>query len=179
MLGRKLTQQVLIFGLMFLVACSSPTTLSTPTIQRTAIPPMLTIQPTTIPPTPTLRPTDIPLTPTNEVLITIVQEIYGTWQPLATGPDAMYIQFNEDGTCRQSFSLAGLINTPEVECTYRFEESHLILTTVRVNGVPACSSPTGTYKVRSLPENKIKLVSIEDTCSPRKKSTRGEYIRVP
>jgi len=157
MFSRKRIQQSWLCGLLSLVACSSLTN-----------PPTLTSQPMVIPPT-----------PTSSVLITNPQDIYGSWQPLTTGTDATYLQFNEDGTCRQSFSQSGLMNEPEVECTYRFEESQLILTTVKVKNVAECSSPISVYSVRSLPENKIKLVTINDNCAPRRNSTGGEYLLIP
>jgi hypothetical protein len=91
----------------------------------------------------------------------------------------MFIQFNADGTCKQSFTLTGLTGVPEVECTFKFEGSNLVITGVRENGVPGCKPPTATYQVQEQSGNKIRLVAVEDKCLPRKRSTVGRYSRIP
>jgi hypothetical protein len=105
--------------------------------------------------------------------------LIGNWQPLTKSRDAMFLQINSDGTCRQSFSPDGLTNVPEVECTYAFEGIDLLITAVKLNGVPACPSPTGKYEVRLMGDNQIELVKTEDSCAPRIRSTRGVYQRIP
>ena len=100
--------------LLFLVGCSAPAATPVPS--------------TVIPPTPTPVPsTVIPPTSTLPVLITSAEMLIGNWQPLTKSRDAMFLQINSDGTCRQSFSPDGLTNVPEVECTYTFEGTNLLM----------------------------------------------------
>ena len=163
-LSHPLTQITVV--LLFLVGCSAPAATPVPS--------------TVIPPTPTLVPsTVIPPTPTPPVLITGAEMLIGNWQPLSNSSDAMFLQINSDGTCRQSYLLDGLTNVPEVECTYTFEGTDLLITAVKLNGVPECPSPTGKYEVRLMADNQIQLVSTQDTCAPRVRSTRGVYQRIP
>ncbi len=105
--------------------------------------------------------------------------LIGAWQPLSKSRDAMFLQINSDGTCRQASSLKGLTTGPEVECTYTFEGTDLSMTTVKLNGVPECPSATGKYAVQVVADNQIKLVATQDTCAPRRRSTVGAYQRVP
>ena len=147
--------------LLFLVGCSAPA--ATP------------VPPTAIPPT----PTPVPLTSTPPVINPIAEMLIGTWQPLSDNPDAMFLQFNSDGTCRHAYSLDHLKNTPEIECTYTFEGTNLLITAVKLNGVPECPSATGKYEVLSIADNQIQLVSIKDTCARRIRSTQYKYQRIP
>lgn len=152
--------------LLFLVGCSAPAATAVPS--------------TAIPPTPTaVTSTAIPPTPTPPVLITSAEMLIGNWQPLTISRDAMFLQINSDGTCRQSFSPDGLTDVPEVECTYAFEGTNFLITTVKLNGLPECPSQTGKYEVRLISENQIQLVRTEDSCTPRTRSTQGEYQRIP
>ena len=105
--------------------------------------------------------------------------LIGNWQPLSSDKDATFLQINSNGTCRQSYSLDGLTNVPEVECTYTFEGTNLLITAVKLNGVPECPSPTGKYEVRLMADNQIQLVVTKDTCVPRIRSTGGVYQRIP
>jgi hypothetical protein len=105
--------------------------------------------------------------------------LVGNWQPLSTGRDAMYLQINSDGTCRQSYSLDGLNDIPEVECEYIFEGTDVLFTVVKLNNVPECPSATGRYQIRLLADDQIGLVATGDSCAPRVRSTRGEYQRIP
>ena len=153
-------------SLLFLIGCSSSTVTPAPS--------------TEIPPTHTpVSSTAIPPTSTPLVLVTTVEMVIGNWQPLSTSHAAMFLQFNSDGTCRQSFSLDSLNSVPQVECTFTFEDAKLTMTVVKLNGVPECPSPTGTYEVRLEKKDQIQLVPIEDSCGPRKSSTRGIYERIP
>jgi len=176
--------------LLFLAGCSAPAAAPVPSTEipstPTAVPATeITPTPTAVPPTeiplsPTpVPPTEIPPSPTPPVLVTSVEMLIGDWQPLSKGKDATFLQINSDGTCRQSYELDGLTNTPEVECTYTFEGSNLLITAVKLNGVPECPSPTGEYEVRMMTEDQIQLVPIKDSCTPRVRSTRGEYQRIP
>ena len=126
-----------------------------------------------------VTPTAVRPTPTPPTLVTNAEALVGNWKPLSTGSDAMFLRFNPDGTCRQSYSLEGLTNTPQVECTYAFELGSLAMTAVKLSGVPACPSPTGAYRVQVAADNQIRLVATEDTCTPRKNSTQGVYQRIP
>jgi hypothetical protein len=112
-------------------------------------------------------------------LITSAEMLIGNWQPLTNHKDATFLQINSDGTCRQSYKLDGLTGVPEVECTYTFEGPNLLITAVKLNGVPECPSPTGEYEVRLIAEGQIELVAAKDNCTPRIRSTRGEYQRIP
>jgi hypothetical protein len=103
----------------------------------------------------------------------------GNWQPLSKSADAMFLQLNSDGTCRQASSLDGLTGVPQVECTYTFEGTDLSMTAVKLHGVPACPSATGVYAVQLVADNQIQLVATKDTCGPRKRSTAGAYQRIP
>jgi len=102
-----------------------------------------------------------------------------SWQPLSSHKDATFLQINSDDTCRQSYSLDGLTDVPEVECTYIFDGTYFSLTAVKLNGVPECPSLTGKYEVRLISEDQIELIAAKDNCAPRIMSTRGEYQRIP
>jgi hypothetical protein len=156
--------------LLFLVGCSAPAATSAPPA------------PTPVPPTSTPVPptsTPVPPTSTSAASITSAELLIGVWQPLLKSRDAMFLQINSDGTCRQASSLEGLTAVPEIECTYTFEGTDLSLTAVKLTGVPACPSPTGKYAVQPVADNRIRLVVTQDTCAPRKRSTAGVYQRVP
>jgi len=150
-------------GLLFLVGCSAPAAAPAP--------------PTLTPVPPTSTP--VPPIPTSPVSSTSAEKLIGAWQPLSKSRDAMFLQINSDGTCRQASSLDGLTATPEVECTYTFEGTDLSMTAVKLNGVPECPSATGKYAVQLVADNQIQLVATQDTCAPRRRSTVGAYQRVP
>jgi hypothetical protein len=156
--------------LLFLVGCSAPATTPAPPTP-VPVPPTSTA----VPPT----PTPVPPTPTLPVSSASAEKLIGAWQPLSKSVDAMFLQINADGTCRQSSSLDGLTAAPEVECTYTFEGADLSMTAVKLHGVPACPSPTGRYAVQLVADNQIELVATQDSCGPRKRSTVGVYQRVP
>jgi hypothetical protein len=144
-------------ALYFLVACSTSAKTSSPTLKPTTIPPVST---------------------STEAIPPSLEEILGNWQPLSEGVDAMYLQLNPDGTCQQAFSLEGLINAPDVKCTYILDGSNLVFTVVAVITVPPCPDKTGTYAVQMLAKDKMILTAVNDNCRPRKNSTAGEYIRL-
>ena len=163
--------------LLLLAGCSAPATTPAPPTPI-PVPPTATPVPATstpIPPT----PTSVPPTPTPQVSSTSVEKLIGAWQPLSKGADALFLQINSDGTCRQAPSLAGLTGVPAVECTYTFDGTDLSMTAVKLHGVPACPSATGKYAVQLVADNQIQLVATQDTCGPRKRSTVGAYQRVP
>jgi len=164
----KKISYLLLIGLLF-VGCGTPDVVPTPA------PPAVTS--TSVPPTAILAVE--PPTATSPGLITSAEMLIGNWQPLSTGHAAMFLQLNSDSTCRQSASLEGLTNIPQVECTFTLEGANLSMTVVKLTGVPECPTPTGTYEVRLVADDRIKLVPIKDACSPRKNSTQGEYQRIP
>jgi hypothetical protein len=169
--GKKIYQQVTgaMFILLLLVGCGAPAAEPTPE------PPLAT--PT--PEQPKATPTTEPPTATPPVLITSAETLIGNWQPLKKSKDAMFLQINSDGTCGQSFLLETLADFPQVECTYTFEGTNFLITAVKLNGVPACPSPTGKYEIRLLAEDQIEIVLVEDTCGHRVRSTLGVYHRIP
>lgn len=120
-----------------------------------------------------------PRSPAPPVSTTSAEMLIGNWQPLSKSPDAMFLQIGPDGACRQASSLAGLTGVPEVECKYAFDETNLLLTAVKLHGVPECPDPAGKYRVRWIAENQIELVAAGDSCAPRRRSTAGAYQRVP
>jgi len=169
--GNRIFQQVTgaMFILLLLVGCGAPAAEPTPE------PPTVTDTP--IPPTTT--PTIEPPTATPLVLVTNAEMLIGNWQPLSKSQDAMFLQINSDGSCRQAYSLERLLNAPHVECTYTFEGTNLSITAIKLNGVPECPSPTGAYEVRLVADDQIELVAKKDSCRPRKNSTHGVYQRIP
>jgi len=178
--GKRISQKVMgaMLILLLSVGCGAPAAVPTsapPTASYTPIPPTAT--PTPVPPTATLT-AELP-TATPPALITSAEMLIGNWQPLSKGHAAMFLQLNSDGTCRQSSSLEGLTTVPQVECTFTLEGANLSMTVVKLNGVPECPTPTGTYEVRLVAEDWIKLVPNKDSCVPRKNSTQGEYQRIP
>ena len=118
-------------------------------------------------------------TPTLPVLDTNAEMLIGTWQPLSDNPDATFLQFNSDGTCRQAFNLDRMTNIPDVECTYIFDGTYISLTAVKLNGVSPCASPTAKYEVQLMADNQIQLVAFEETCSRRRNSTQYTFQRIP
>ena len=164
---QKLFLQVIgaILSMLLLVGCGAPA--------ATPAPILPTATSTPVP------PTAIPPTRTPPTLVTDVEMLIGNWQPLSSSQDAMFLQINSDGTCRQSFLLDGLMSVPKVECTYIFENSVLSMTAVKLNGIPECPSPTGSYEVRLITDDQIQLVATKDSCAPRKRSTKGSYQRIP
>lgn len=105
--------------------------------------------------------------------------LIGNWKPLSKSRDAMFLQIGPDGACRQASSPAGLTGSPQVECTYTFDGTYLLITAVVLHGVPECPSPTGKYQVRRIADNQIELVAAGDACAPRRRSTAGAYQRLP
>ena len=161
--------------ILLLAGCgppAAPPTPTPPTATQVALAPT-PVRSTDTPVRPTIRPTRTPHT-----LVGDVELLIGNWQPLG-GRDSMFLQMKLDGTCRQSFSLERLMENPQVECTYTFENSILSMTAVKLNGVPACPSATGSYEVRLISDDQIQLAVNQDSCAPRKRSTTGSYKRIP
>jgi hypothetical protein len=130
---------------------------------------------TPVPPTPrpaTEAPAAVPPTATAE-LINDAQDLVGTW--FGFGFDGMYQRFNEDGSCQIAWKLDQLDTAPNVECTYYFDESRLVTTTIKVSGLAPCADDTATYEVLSLPNGNIKFVPVEETCAGRRNTTAQEH----
>jgi len=151
----------LTFNVLLLAGCGASAAVPTPELPTATITPI----------SPTVTSTPAPPT--------IAELLIGNWQPLSKGQDAMFLQINSDGTCRQSYKLEGLTSVPQVECTYTFEGTNILFTVVKLNGVPECPSPTGAYEVRLVADDQIELVAKKDSCAPRIRSTRGVYQRIP
>jgi hypothetical protein len=91
----------------------------------------------------------------------------------------MYKRFNEDGTCQEAISREYLDTNPTVDCKYRFDETRLILTEIKVHGVPSCNPKSGIYEVKVLGEDKIEFIKVQDSCRLRVRSMAAEHKRVP
>lgn len=184
---QKLSQPVL--GAMLitrlLVGCGTPAaTPIAPTATPTTEPPTAT--PTPVPPTatptpipPTATPTAEPptATPTQAItLATSADEIAGTWQKTrGTG----YIRFYEEGTFHQARALDDLDSHPFAICEFWFEGTQMFIGQCSVSGVPPCGDVIAIYEVRLLEGDKIQIVAIEDSCSPRRGDTATMYDAVP
>lgn len=164
-----------------LVACSSPAapaptvapptaTQAPPTATPTPKPPTAT--PTPIPPTaaPTQPPTAA-LTPTQAFTpATSADKITGTWVM-----GNYYIRFDRDGTFRQAHALDKLDSQPYAVNSYQFEGTKMIMTEIKVSGVPTCGKKVGSYEIRLLENGRIRIVAIKDECAPRTGDIAGEY----
>jgi len=124
--------------------------------------------------TPTAAPTATPA-PT-PVLATKAEDILGTW--VGTGADALYQQFNANGTVNTARSRENVAAKPDSRSTFRFEGTHLILTEVEATGLPPCDAKTAIYEVQLLPNGNMRFVAVDDKCSPRKRSTGQIHKRV-
>jgi hypothetical protein len=87
----------------------------------------------------------------------------------------MYQRFKNDGTHYLSVSLENLNTKPAVEGTCRFEGNVLVLTDVKVTGLPSCGGRPGRYQVHLLPSGNITFVRVFETCQPRGHSTAMEH----
>lgn len=163
---------------LLLVGCgASPDTPSPPAKAPTTLP--TSPAPTQVPATETLTPvaanesqTTVPPT-TPPDLITDARDLIGTW--FGFGFDGMYQRFNADGTCQTAMKLENLDTTPNVECTYHFEGTRLIMITNNVSGLPPCPDSTAIYEVQPLANGNIVFIAVEDTCAPRRRTTAQEH----
>ena len=150
-LGKLLRLGVFI---MLVVACS-PSATPTPTPE----------------PEPAKRPTAT--LPAGARLATSLEDIAGTW--VGTTADRMYQQFNLDGTCYTSVSLEKLNTQPGVESTCAFEADVLVMTDVKVTGLPSCGGKPGRYQVHLLDNGNIIFTRVFETCAPRGRTTAQEH----
>ncbi len=198
MLIHKLLPRIFLLWsvLGLVIACNAPAG-SSPPSPTAQISPLFTTTPTDPPPTvtatstpmpPTSTPTELSptATPTIEptatsmptpVLISAAQQLIGTW--FGIKKDGMYQRFNADGTCQLAMKLKNLSTTPNVKCTYRFEDSHFFVTQIEVSGLPECLEPTGEYQVYLLANGNILFKLINDTCLERAVTTAQEHEPVP
>jgi hypothetical protein len=171
---RRLYQRTfgLTLAVLFLAGCggapAEPTATPTPvppTVTPTAAPPTAT--PTPVPPTATPTPKPPTSTPTPAfTLAASIEDIVGTWHRPGS---ASYLRFYEDGTFHQARTLNALDNIPFAVSRFWFEGTHMFHTELSVSGVPSCGDVTAIYKVRLLEGDRIKIVSIEDSCSARRR----------
>ncbi len=164
---------MLMIGL--LTSCAAPTTPIPPTNPPTAEPPRPVSTPEpTLTPAPSLTPKPPTATPTPAfTLATSAEEIFGTWHA-----GSYYIRFDKDGTFRQADALEKLENSPYAINSYHFEGTKMVMTEVAVSGVPTCGKGTGSYEIRLLKSDKIRIVAIKDECAPRAGDIAGEYESV-
>jgi hypothetical protein len=136
--------------------------------------PSATPTPTPVP-EPTARPTAT--LPPGARLATSLEDIAGTWHGTTT--DRMYQRFDSDGTCYASVSLENLNTSPAVESTCHFEEDVLVMTDVKVTGVPSCGGKPGRYQVHLLANGNIIFTRVFEHCGPRGRTTAQEHVPVP
>ena len=181
---RRLFQRI--FGLtlvvLLLAACGgAPAELAaTPTpVPPTATPTRVspTATPTRVPPTATATAALPTATPTQAfTLATSLEEIAGTtWRKTA---GAGYIRFYEDGTFHQARALDALDDSPFSICRFWFEGTQMFHTELSVSGVPSCGDTIAICEVRLLEGDRLKIVSIEDSCGPRRRDTATMYEAV-
>jgi hypothetical protein len=129
----------------------------------------------TPPPEPTKRPTAT--LPAGARLATSLEDIAGTW--VGTTTDRMYQRFKLDGTCYASVSLEKLNTEPAVESTCAFEGDVLVMTDVKVTGLPSCGGKPGRYQVHLLANGNIIFTRVFEHCAPRGRTTAQEHEPVP
>jgi hypothetical protein len=172
---RRLFQRI--FGLtlvvLLLAACGGAP--AEPTTTPTPVPPTAT--PTRVPPTATATAALPTATPTQAfTLATSLEEIAGTtWQKTAGGG---YIRFYEDGTFHQARALDALDDSPFAICRLWFEGTQMFYTELSVSGVPSCGDTIAICEVRLLEGDRLKIVSVEDSCGPRRRDTATMYEAV-
>lgn len=103
---------------------------------------------------------------------TSIKDIAGTWHNEGT---EMYLRFYEDGTLHNADSPENLENQPYATSEIRFEGTQMSLKETAVAGVPSCGDALGLYEVHLLPDGKIRIVIIEENCSPRASDTAWEF----
>jgi len=172
MTAKLRTISVLVFTLVFFVACASETPEpATPTpLPPTATLASPTATPTAIPPTPTAPPTSAPTQAFT--LATSIEDIIGTWH---SSRKNLYLRFYGNGTLHQSHSLDSLDYQPYAISEIWFEGTQMYLKEKAVSGVPSCGDTPGIYEVRLFPDGKIQIVRIKEKCSPRAGDTALQY----
>ncbi len=155
-----------------LTSCVAPTTPVPPTNPPTVVPPQSTStpEPTLTPaPSPTPRPPTATPTPAF-TLIASAEKIVGTWHA-----GSYYIRFDKDGSFRYAYALDELDGQPYAINSYQFEGTKLVITEIKVSGVPSCGKKSGSYEIRLLENGNIRIVAVTDPCAPRADDTAGEY----
>ena len=161
MTAKLRTISVLVFTLVFFVACASETPEpATPT----PLPPTATLASPTAPPT---------SAPTQAfTLATSIEDIIGTWH---SSRKNLYLRFYGNGTLHHSHSLDSLDYQPYAISEIWFEGTQMYLKEKAVSGVPSCGDTPGIYEVRLFPDGKIQIVRIKEKCSPRAGDTALQY----
>lgn len=134
------------------------------------------VSPNQIPPTSTPTPVLSTATPTTTQVVTLArsaEEIVGTWRASRT-----YIRFDRDGTFRKAYALDELDSRPFAISGFRFEGTRMFIEEISVSGVPPCGDTIGIYEVLLLEGGRIQIVSTDDKCSHRRRTTAAEYESV-
>lgn len=71
--------------------------------------------------------------------------------------------------------LENLDNQPYAINAFHFEGTQMFIKEVSVSGVPPCGDTPSTYEVQLLEGDKIRIVAIEDKCSPRRRDMAVGY----
>jgi hypothetical protein len=117
-----------------------------------------------------MPPTATPIPTQAFTLATSAEKITGTW---AMGN--YYIRFDKDETFRQAHALDKLDSQPYAVNSYQFEGTKMVMTEIKVSGVPTCGKKIGSYEIRLLENGNIQIVAIKDECAPRTGDMAGEY----
>ena len=51
----------------------------------------------------------------------------------------------------------------------------MVMTEIKVSGVPTCGKKIGSYEIRLLENGNIRIVAIKDECAPRTGDMAREY----
>ena len=163
---RRLCQRAfaLTWVVLLLAACGGVR--AEPTATPTSVPP--TVAPTAA------RPT---VTPAQAfTLAASLEEIAGTTWRKTVG--AGYLRFCEDGTFHQANALDSLDDSPFAICRFWFEGTQMFYAELSVSGVPSCGDTIGVCEVRLLEDDTLEIVSIEDSCGPRRRDMATLYEAV-
>jgi hypothetical protein len=111
------------------------------------------------------------------MIVIATDDIIGVWQ--GAGFDAMAMKFNDDGTCLGAFRIENLESTPNLNCTFYFEDDQIFITAVDTYRLPVCDNDTAIYTVYQWADGGIELVVVEDACPGRARSMSVKYMPVP
>jgi hypothetical protein len=109
--------------------------------------------------------------------VTSEEDIVGTWHSRAK---EVYLCFYGEGTMHQASSLDRLEGQPSAVNAIEFEGTRMFVKTVSVSGVIPCEDDeVGVYEVRLLPDGKLQIKIVEETCRARANHTALTYEPVP
>ncbi len=81
-----------------------------------------------------------------------------------------WIHFGDDGTYEIAFGdSADVLDNPNIEGNYRFEDGMLFMADISNNLGPECNNIEARYEMTRLPEGQIQFGLIEDECGPRRR----------